>query len=242
MPKLKVKSDGGYYTTTVIDGSFVTYQIAQEGVSILRTLGYRDGDIFDKETLQHLINSEYAYTLGRQEMECYDEAGQTRLIAKPEKNPDVHHDVFGWGWVYEDPGDTVDVLFRQNRSFVIKTIISDRLDFAYDRCNYADLTRKYYKHALNSSDPEVKIGFAMLALDALDDRLKREHIKKYRALERAILSYTGHPLRVTRKSLRKLLNIKENLNYDNSKSLNKSVKKAMEIVEKLIGGSGYQLD
>ena len=47
MPKLYRKQSGGFYTKVPIDNGIGTFQIDEEGVKILRTLGYRVGDNFD---------------------------------------------------------------------------------------------------------------------------------------------------------------------------------------------------
>ena len=42
MPKIHRRSDGGYYTRTKVENSFITYQIKLKGIEILKAYGERD--------------------------------------------------------------------------------------------------------------------------------------------------------------------------------------------------------
>jgi len=129
MPKLYCKKNGSYYTRVLVDNKIATFQIDHEGVRILRTLGYKDGENFDVKDFWRLHHSDHTYTFENKLVGPDGHEG-TKLIVKPEGPPNIHDPKLGPGWIHRREGENIKILFRDKKEFFIKTY-KEKMYFNY---------------------------------------------------------------------------------------------------------------
>jgi nucleoid DNA-binding protein len=154
MPKLYQKKCGNYYTRVPVDDKIATFQIDAQGVKILQTLGFNEGNNFDIENFWRLHSTGHTYTY-KDIVAQVPSYGGEKLIAKPEGLPDVRDPEYGPGWIHDRKGSRIHILFKDKDGFTIR-IFDEKMYRKHLSENFNQLVIKKLAKTIKSEEKAIR--------------------------------------------------------------------------------------